>query len=271
MKHLSRIYTILIFLFLYAPMAIMIVYSFNDSMSTTVFMGVSLRWYRSLLEDSQILTAIRNTLVLAVLSSLIATIIGTAAAVGLDKWKKGWTRSSVMMMTDIPMVNPDIVMGISMMLLFIFMGGLIGRQQILGFPTILIAHVTFNLPYIVLSVLPKLRQTDANLEEAARDLGCRPVQAFFKVILPAISPGILTGMIMAFTLSLDDFIVSYFTTGAGFTTLPIAIFSMTKIRMKPTIYALSSLIFVSIFLLLVLVNIAQARGAKKNNKLEVLK
>ncbi len=267
MKTASKIYTALIFLFLYAPMLVMIFYSFNSSMSTTVFAGFSTRWYATLLSDKSILKALENTLILAVASSLIATIIGTAAAVGMDKWKKGYFRSGVMTVTNIPMMNPDIVMGISLMLLFIFVGGMLGKQKVLGFETLLIAHTTFSLPYVILSVLPKLRQTDKNLAEAAQDLGCRPFQAFYKVVLPSISPGIITGMIMAFTMSLDDFIISYFTTGPGFTTLPIAIFSMTKIRVKPTIYALSTMIFMSILLLLILINVAQARGEKKKSKL----
>lgn len=152
------------------------------------------------------------------------------------------------------------------MLLFVFVGKLVNAEPILGFGTLLIAHVTFNLPYIILNVLPKLRQTDKNLAEAAQDLGCKPVTAFFKVVLPSIMPGIITGMITAFTLSLDDFIISYFTGGPGFQTLPIAIFSMTKKRVKPDMYALSALIFVSILLLLILYNFAQAKSEEKSKK-----
>lgn len=271
MKHAMRAYTALIFLFLYAPMLIMIVYSFNSSISTTVFSGVSLRWYETLLTDREMLNGLKNSLILGLSASLIATLIGTAAAVGIDKWKKNWFRSSVITVTNIPMVNPDIVMGVSLMLLFVFVGRTLGQQQILGFGTLLIAHVTFNLPYVILSVLPKLRQLDPSLSEAAQDLGCTAVQAFFKVVLRAIMPGIITGMIMAFTMSFDDFIISYFVTGTDFETLPIKIFSATKIRVKPTIYALSTLLFVSVLLLLVLINVAQARSEKKQNRLEVIK
>jgi len=262
---LMRFYTFLIFLFLYAPMLVMILYSFNDSASTTVFNGLSVRWYEALLEDESILQALKNTLVLAITSALISTVIGTVAAVGLDRWKKSWLRGSMMTVTNIPMTNPEIVTGISMMLLFVFAGGMLGKRGILGFGTLLIAHITFSLPYVILSVLPKLRQTDRNLAEAAQDLGCRPFQAFYKVVLPAITPGIITGMIMAFTMSLDDFVISYFTTGPGYTTLPIAIFSMTRKRVRPTIFALSSLIFISVLLLLLLVNAAQARSEKKRS------
>ena len=171
-----------------------------------------------------------------------------------------------MAVTNIPMMNPEIVTGISMMLLFVFVGRLVNIDAVLGFGTLLIAHVTFNLPYVILTVLPKLRQTDRNLAEAAQDLGCKPASAFFKVVLPSIMPGIITGMIMAFTLSLDDFIISYFTGGPGFQTLPIAIFSMTKKRVKPDMYALSALIFVSILLLLILYNIAQQKSEEKSKK-----
>ncbi|MDD7193125.1 MAG: ABC transporter permease [Oscillospiraceae bacterium] len=263
MKAVSKIYASLVFLFLYAPIIVLIVFSFNASSSTSVFAGFSLQWYKSLLEDKATLRALYNTLILAVSSSVIATVIGTAAAVGIDKYKKGFARSGIMAVTNIPMMNPEIVTGISMMLLFVFVGRLVNIDSVLGFGTLLIAHVTFNLPYIVLTVLPKLRQTDRNLAEAAQDLGCKPVTAFFKVVLPSIMPGIITGMIMAFTLSLDDFIISYFTGGPGFQTLPIAIFSMTKKRVKPDMYALSALIFLSILLLLILYNAAQVKSEKR--------
>ena len=266
MKIASKIYTALVFLFLYAPIIVMIIFSFNGSSSTSVLSGFSLQWYKALFEDEATLKALSNTVVLAVSSSLIATVLGTAAAVGIDKFKKGPARSSIMAATNIPMMNPEIVTGISMMLLFVFVGKLVSDDAVLGFGTLLIAHVTFNLPYIILNVLPKLRQTDRNLAEAAQDLGCKPVSAFFKVVLPSIMPGMITGMITAFTLSLDDFIISYFTSGPGFQTLPIAIFSMTKKRVKPDMYALSALIFVSILLLLILYNFAQAKSEEKSKK-----
>lgn len=268
MKLPAKIYTFLIFAFLYAPIAVMIFFSFNASNSTGLFTGFSLRWYGELMHNQSVMQALTNTLVLAVVSALLATIIGTAAAVGIDRWKKGIVKNSVMNVTNIPMMNPEIVTGVSMMLLFVFMGQLVGRKEILGFGTLLIAHVTFNLPYVVLSVLPKLKQTDPFLAQAAQDLGCTPFKAFFKAVLPAISSGIFTGLLMAFTLSLDDFIISYFTAGPGFQTLPITIFSMTKKRVKPDMYALSTLIFVSILVLLVAINVAQARSDKKRKKIE---
>lgn len=266
MKTASRIYIALVFLFLYAPIFVLILFSFNSTSSTSVFSGFSLEWYKAILEDEATLKSLYNTVILAVASSLTATVLGTAAAVGIDRFKKGPARSGVMAVTNIPMMNPEIVTGISMMLLFVFVGRLINTDSVLGFGTLLIAHVTFSLPYVILNVLPKLRQTDRNLAEAAQDLGCKPVAAFFKVVLPSIMPGILTGMIMAFTLSLDDFIISYFTSGPGFQTLPIAIFSMTKKRVKPDMYALSALIFVSILVLLILYNLAQTKSEGKTKK-----
>lgn len=266
MKTLSKIYVALVFIFLYAPIAVLIVFSFNDSTSTVVMSGLSLRWYKILLADGTTLRAVYNTLILAVCSSVISTVLGTAASIGIEKYKKSIFRSSVMAATNVPMMNPEIVTGVSMMLLFVFIGRALRIESVLGFATILIAHITFSLPYVILTVLPKLRQTDKNLAEAAQDLGCKPVSAFFKVVLPAIMPGIVTGMIMAFTLSLDDFIITYFTSGPGFQTLPIVIFSMTKKRVKPDMYALSALIFLSILILLILYNIAQVKSEEKIKK-----
>lgn len=268
MSPLSKLYVAFIMLLLYSPIVLMIVFSFNSSASTSVITGFSLRWYESLLHDSATMNALKNTLILAVSSSLIATVMGTAAAVGINALRNKFAKKTIMGVTNIPMMNPEIVTGISMMLLFIFCAKLIGITDALGFTTMLIAHVTFNLPYVILSVLPKLRQLDKYLPEAAMDLGCTPVQAFFKVILPSISTGIVSGLMMSFTLSLDDFVISYFTQGPSFETLPIRIFSMTKKRVTPDMYALSTLIFVAILILLVLLNVSQVRGEKKmSNKL----
>ena len=263
MRSLSKLYTTLIFLVLYAPIAVMVLFSFNSSNSTGVFTGFSLYWYKELLGDPATLAALKNTLILAVLSSLIATVIGTVAAVGISKFKSKHAKSAVMTVTNIPMMNPDIVTGISLMLLFVFVTVKLGMAQSLSFTTVLIAHITFNLPYVILSVMPKISQMDKHLTEAALDLGCTPFQAFCKVELPAIFPGIISGLIMAFTLSLDDFVISYFTTGSGFETLPIRIYSMTKKRVTPDMYALSTLIFIAVLVLLVLSNLAQNDGKKK--------
>lgn len=268
-KSLSlKIYTVFLYLFLYAPIFVMIFLSFNSGKTSTVFKGFSFKWYRELFRDEATIEALQNTLILALLSAIIATIIGTMAAVGIYNYRLKWLKGGVMFTTNIPMVNPDIVTGISLMLLFIFCGAFLGLKTSLGFTTLLIAHTTFNLPYVILSVLPKLRQTDPYLAEAARDLGCTPFKAFFKVVLPTISSGIITGLMMAFTLSLDDFVISYFTNGT-FNTLPIRIYSMTKQRVTPDMYALSTLIFLTVLILLVLINVSQARSEKKKKSEEV--
>lgn len=262
MKVLSRFYVGLIILFLYAPVLVMIFFSFNESESVWVFSEFSAKWYVGLLSDTSMLNALKHTLTVAVLSAVISTVIGTAAAVGISALRKKLSKRAVMTVTNIPMMNADIVTGISLMLLFIFIGKLLGLKEALGFITVLIAHITFNLPYVILSVLPKLRQTDSNLSEAALDLGCTPVKAFFKVIVPSISTGIATGFIMAFTLSLDDFVISYFTCG-HYQTLPIIIYNMTKKSVTPDTYALSTIIFIAVFVLLVLYNALQSKSEQK--------
>ncbi len=265
MKALSRLYIALILFFLYAPVLVMIVFSFNSSSSVWVFEGFSTEWYKSLISNDTMLNALKHTLIIAVLSAVISTVLGTAAAVGIMALRSKWANKLVMTTTNIPMMNADIVTGISLMFLFVFIGKLIGLSESLGFVTVLIAHITFNLPYVILSVLPKLKQTDASLHEAALDLGCTPVKAFFKVILPSISTGITTGMIMAFTLSLDDFVISYFTCG-DYQTLPIIIYNMTKKSVTPDTYALSTIIFIVIFVLLILYNLASGKNESKPKK-----
>ena len=262
MKTLSRIYVALILLFLYAPVAVMIIFSFNASKSVWRFGGFSLRWYSGLLNNSTMISALEHTLILAVLSALISTVLGTAAALGINAFRRKFMKKFTMSVTKIPMMNADIVTGISLMLLFIFFGKLLGLNESLGFATVLIAHITFNLPYVILSVMPKLNQLDPHLPEAALDLGCKPFQAFFKVVLPSVSTGIFTGLIMAFTLSLDDFVISYFTCG-HYQTLPIVIFSMTKKSVTPDAYALSTVIFISVFVLLILYNVLQNKSMPK--------
>lgn len=266
MKKSSKLYTALIFVFLYLPIAVLVLYSFNASNSTSNFDGFSLRWYKELFSDTATINALRNTLLLAILSSVIATVIGTSAAYGIFKMKNKPLKSSTMAVTQIPMINPEIVTGISMMLLYVFVGNLVKASSILGFGTVLIAHVTFNLPYVILSVLPKFKQMDRHLPEAALDLGCTPWQSFFKVEVPAILPGIISGFIMAFTLSLDDFVISYFTIGSGFETLPIRIYSMTKKRVTPDMYALSTLIFITILVLLLISNLTSDKSRQEMSK-----
>ncbi|MBE6545989.1 MAG: extracellular solute-binding protein [Ruminococcaceae bacterium] len=254
MKKLSNLYIALILLFLFAPIAVLIVFSFNDGSSTSTLSGFSFKWYAELFRNHEILNALKNSLILALSSSAIATVLGTAAAFGIHHMKNKHARRSLMTATNIPMMNPEIITGISLMFLFVFVGTLLGLSTKLGFWTMLIAHITFNLPYVILNVLPKFKQMDKALPEAALDLGCTPMQSFFKVQLPAIMPGVLTGAIMAFTMSLDDFVISYFTSGVDFQTLPILIYSMTKKNVKPTIYALSTIIFVVILIMLLLSN-----------------
>ncbi len=266
MKTLSRIYIILILLFLFAPIIVMMLFSFNSTRSTAVFSGFSLKWYGELFRDEKAGEALLNTLKLAVLSSLIATVLGTLAAVGLSRLKQRWVRNTMQSVTNIPMMNPDIVTAVSMLMFFVFVGSALGIAS-RSFLTVLIAHVTFNLPYVILSIMPKIRQMDKHLLEAAADLGCTPIETFFRVELPSILPGVLSGLLMAFTLSLDDFIITQFTKGEGFYTLPTYIYAMTKKKVTPDMYALSTLIFLVILVLLILSNILQARmDARRNPK-----
>ncbi len=265
-KTISNILTCLVFVFLFAPIAVLLFFSFNESKSLSVFSGFSLRWYRELFKDRNTLEALSNTLVLAASATVISTIMGTAAAWGIDRLRSRWYRGFINTVTDIPMTNPDIITGISMMLMFIFIGRLFGATNSLNFWTMLIAHVTFCLPYVILQVLPKLQQMDRSLPEAAMDLGCTPMRAFLKVELPEMLPGIVTGAIMAFTLSLDDFVISYFTSGTGFQTLPIRIYSMTKKTVTPKMYALATIIFFVTLSLLLISNFIESSDEKKAEK-----
>lgn len=264
-KSVGNIFIGLMYTLLYAPLLVMVFFSFNSAKSTSVFKGFSLKWYRELFNSESIMTALKNTLMLAVISAVIATVIGTAAAVYMYYIRlKPW-KTTLNVVTNLPMMNPDIVTGVSLMLLFVFVGQLLKLTNSLSFGTLLIAHVTFNLPYVILNVLPKLNQNDPHLAEAAQDLGSTPIEAFFKITLPSIMPGVLSGLLMSFTLSIDDFVISYYTTGSGFQTLPLMIFSMTKKTVKPDMYALSSLIFITVLVLLLIVNIGQIRSSKKDN------
>ncbi|HHW47764.1 MAG TPA: ABC transporter permease [Clostridiaceae bacterium] len=252
---LKRFYVLLIFAFLYAPIIVLIVFSFNDSKSRGNWSGFTLKWYRQLFHDQQIMSALYYTIIIAVVSSFVATVIGTAAAIGIHNMKK-IKKTIVMNITYLPVMNPDIVTGISLMILFIFL------KLELGFLTLLLSHITFNIPYVILSVLPKLRQLNKHMYEAALDLGATPFYAYRKVILPQIMPGVITGLLLAFTLSLDDFIISFFTTGSGVANLSIVVYSMARRGISPKINALSTLMFVSVLLLLLIVN---RRTSKENN------
>ncbi len=263
MKPASKIYTAFIFLFLFAPIVILLVFSFNASKSLSVFSDPSLKWYRELFRDEETLRALQNTLVLAVTASILSTIMGTAAAVGIYRLRKKYLKAAYDTVTNIPMMNPDIITGISLMLMFVFVGRLFGLSTSLSFWTMLIAHITFCLPYVILQVLPKLQQMDPALPEAAMDLGCTPVRAFFRAEVPEILPGIITGLMMAFTLSLDDFVISYFTQGNGFQTLPIRIYNMTKKTVTPKMYALATIIFFVILALLLLTNLVDEDDSRR--------
>lgn len=251
-RFVQDFYLVLILVFLYAPIATMAVLSFNSSKSRTQRGGFTTRWYTELFSSSTIMTALYNTLLIAFLSSIIAVIIGTAAAIAINNMKRV-PRTIVMGITNIPMLNADIVTGISLMLAFIAFG------ISLGFKTILIAHITFNIPYVILSVMPKLKQTDKSTYEAAMDLGATPVYAFFKVVFPDILPGVLSGFLLAFTMSLDDFIITHFTRGAGINTLSTLIYSEVRRGIKPSMYALSTIIFLTVLILLLITNFAPKR------------
>lgn len=255
-RFLQRTYVYLIFAFLYAPIAVLISLSFNAARSRGSWGGFTLQWYVELFQDRVIMNSLYTTLFIGITSALVATIIGTAAAIGIHN-SRGWQKKLVMNLTYIPVLNPEIVTGISLMILFVF-----AKLQF-GYFTLLLAHITFNIPYVILSVLPKLRQLDKNLYEAALDLGAEPWYAFLKVILPEIMPGVITGLLLAFTLSIDDFVVSFFTTGSGVATLSITVYSMARRGINPKLNALSTIMFVAVLLLLIIVNVRQAQDEKK--------
>ena len=262
MRRFNKIFTIVIFVFLYIPMIVLGIASFNAGKDIATFAGFTFNQYRELFRDGTLLVLLRNSLIIAILSSVIATVLGTMAAVGIHNMKSRMRRA-VMTLTNIPMTNPDIVTGVSLALLFAFTGTMLKINSILGFWTLLIAHITFNFPYVILNVMPKLTQMDPDLEEAALDLGCTPRQAFFKVVIHEIMPGILSGFLMAFTMSLDDFVISYFVTGSDFITLPVEIYNYTKKPIHPKIYALFTMMFIIILVIMAGMNLLQARDERK--------
>lgn len=246
-RFIERFYVAIIFIFLYAPIVTLIVLSFNNSRTRAKWGGFTTNWYSELFKNDAIMQALYNTIFIAIISSVVATIIGTITCIALNNMKAR-TRNLLLGMNNIPMLNADIVTGISLMLLFISFGFRFGMQ------TILLAHITFNIPYVILNVMPKFKQLNPNTYEAALDLGASPVYAFFKVIFPDILPGILSGFLMAFTMSLDDFIITHFTKGAGVDTLSTKIYTEVRKGIKPEMYALSTIIFVTVFVLLLIVN-----------------
>lgn len=263
MKIFNKIYIGLIFLFLYAPIFVLIAFSFNNSKSRIVWSGWTFKWYEKLFSNQEIFSAFYNTLIVATVAAIVATVLGTVAAVGIMKTRK-WQKQIIMNITNLPMINPEIVTGVSMMLLFVFLYNKFGILKP-GLLTLIFAHITFCLPYVILSVMPKLRQMDPHIHEAAQDLGCSPLQSFFKVVLPQITPGIITGLIMSFTMSIDDFVISYFA-GGSVQTLPIAVFAMTRKIVSPEINALSTLLFVVVFALLIVINLRQENEKRIKDK-----
>lgn len=273
----SKVYFVLLFSFLYIPIAVLIVYSFNANKSFGVFTGFTLDWYRRLFNNSAILSALGLSAVVALLSSSIATILGTMASVGITRMKKG-PRALIMNVTYMPIVNPEIITGISLMLLFVAVkgglqvlsgaeGGALGwlADRIIGFPSLIISHIAFNVPYVIFNVTPKLRQMDVRLYEAALDLGCNERQAFFKVVLPEIMPAIISSFLICLTYSFDDFTISYFNSG-NLQTLPIVIYSMTRRNVSPQINALSTILFAAILSIIIGMNIMESRQEKKRRR-----
>jgi spermidine/putrescine transport system permease protein len=254
-RPLSFFYLCGIFVFLYAPIAVLIVFSFNAARSTSSWGGFSLDWYVALFQDRQIMRAFYYTLLIAFLSAVISAVAGTAAAVGIHRMRTG-IRRIVLALNNVPVLNPDIVTGISLMVLFTAL------RFRLGFWSLLLSHITFDIPYVVLCILPKLRQLPREVTEAAMDLGATPVHAFFKVVIPEIAPGIFTGLLIAFTLSIDDFVISFFTTGSGVNNLSIVVYSMARRGINPKINAVSTLLFLTVFILLVIINKRDATAKK---------
>ena len=261
---LQRTYIVLIFGFMYLPIAVLIAYSFNESKSRAVFTGFTLSWYKSLFQNEMILSSLGLSVVLALVSSVLATILGTLATIGIYSMSRR-TQLIINNISYVPVVNPEIITGVSLMLLFVLMqrAGLGGEGGIFGWFTLLIAHITFNVPYVIFNVSPKLRQLDPSLYNAAQDLGCNPRQAFFKVILPQLTPAILSAFLICLTYSIDDFMISYFNCGT-MQTLPIAIYSMTRKKVSPEIYALSTIMFLVILSIILVSNALDSRTYRKN-------
>ena len=260
MKKLGKAYLGLVLFFLYIPIFVLIVFSFNETKSRSVFSGFTLDWYIRLFNNRIIISSLVNTIVIACISSVISTVLGTLAAIGINSMKRV-PKTIVMNVTNMPIINPEIVTGVSLMLLFSFFAARMTLE--FGFVTLLIAHITFDVPYVILSVMPKFRQMDPHIYEAAQDLGCGPFKAFRKVVLPEIMPGVVSGFLMSFTYSLDDFVISYFTTGSTSQTLPITIYSMTRRKVSPEINALSTLIFLVVFVVLIVKNVIEGKTARK--------
>ncbi len=258
-KAINKIYLYIVLIFLYAPIAVLIINSFNKSRFRSKWGGFSLNWYKELIQDENIMSALYYTIIVAIIASVIATIIGTAAAIGLSKFKNKKLKKTILSISYIPVLNPDIVTGISLMLLFLFL------KISLGFKTMLLAHITFGIPFVILSVIPKLNQSSGSLYEAALDLGASPMQAIVKVVLPEIKAGIITGFLLAFTMSIDDFVISYFTTASGVSNLSIEIYSMARMKISPKVNAISTIMFCVVIILLITIEHRRSKQRKKLN------
>ena len=254
-KTSQKIYFGIIMAFLYLPIFYLIAYSFNNG-KTSVWKGFTWHWYADLFNDPQIMNSLYNTLIIALLAAVISTVLGTAAAIGIYNFKGG-VRSAIQNISNFPIINPEIVTGVSLMLLFTFAGTMLGFEM--GFWTVLLAHIGFCTPYVILNVTPRIKQMDPSLYEAAQDLGCSPMQAFFKVVLHELMPGIFSGFLISFTYSLDDFVITYFTRGSRFQTLPIQIYTMTHQRISPKVNALSALLFVAVMTFLIISNVISSK------------
>ena len=253
-----KLYLVLINIFFYAPIAYVVLYSFNDSKSLTKFSGFSLRWYENMFADRTMMEAVYYSVIIAVIATIVSTIVGTITAIGLSKSKK-IVREVINQVNNMPMLNPEIVTAIALMLFFTAIA------MPFGFTTLLLAHIIFCIPYVILSVMPKLRQLDSNLAEAALDLGCTPFQALYKVIIPQIKPGIISGALIAFTMSFDDFIISYFVTGPGINNISTFVYSSIR-RINPSVNALSSLIVFVIAIVLIIINVVPIIKERKLKK-----
>ncbi len=259
----SRLYMLLIFMFLYAPIAVFVVLSFNENNSATNIEGFTFKWYKEVFDDRLLMESLKNSLIIAVLSALFATVLGTLASIGMYNFK-GAPRKLFQTISNIPIINPEIVTGFSLMLLFTFLGNMAGFEM--GFLTVLLAHIGFCIPYVILSVTPKLRQMDNHIYEAALDLGCNQSKAFFKVVLFELLPGIISGFLISFTYSLDDFVISYFTCGPKFQTMPIVIYNSMRRPKYPKISALSTMLFIVIVTVLIVANIRDIKASKKDKR-----
>ena len=248
----KKFYLVIIFIFLYLPIVTLMVFSFNSSKSMARWTGFTFKWYKELIHDSTIMSALSYTLLIAIIAAIVSTIVGTLTAIGIHNMKKGYIKKIILNVNYLPVINPDIVTGISLMSLYVFF------KIEFGFVTLLLAHICFDIPYVILAVLPKLKQLPSNTTEAALDLGATPFYAIRKIIIPQIKPGILSGFLLAFTMSIDDFVISFFTTGNGVSNLSIEIYSMARKGIKPEINALSTLMFITVLILLLLANKKQS-------------